>query len=261
MHDFMSGTILTGVLQCKRIYPMQTACIRATERKAHGLVYFVDGTNEYVYDGTHYVATPGTVLYLPQGRAYEIHRQTTAQCIYIDFSTLDDPHEPPFIKHYSNDAKFRDAFLSLLSAFRRQRVGYEAETLGILYSILAMIRLADRSAYLPEARYQIILPAVEYINANFTDSGLRTEKLAALCSVSVRYFDKLFGVFFGTSPREYIIRLRLDAAQNLLVASDESISNIAAACGFSDVYYFCKLFRRRTNMTASEYRKNSENAF
>ena len=258
MHDFLEGAILTGVDQCKRIYPIQANCLHVSTREKHGLVYFVEGVNEYLYDGVVYAATPGTLLYLPRGRAYEIRRKTPSQCIYINFSTLADCNELPFAKQYPNDTKFRDAFLALLSAFRRRRVGYEAETLGILYSILAMIRMADRTAYLPEARYQIIQPAVEYMNANFAIDDLRSEKLAELCSVSVRYFNKLFAVFFNTSPHEYIIRLRLDAAQNLLVTSNESISHIAAACGFSDVYYFCRIFRRRVGMTATEYRKTGE---
>ena len=251
----MYGVTVKAVTQCSRIYPAKSGCIHAPARPTHGLVYFVEGINEYVYDGVTYTATPGTVIYLPQGRAYDIFRTTPSQCVFVNFTTVQETREEPFVKHYANHVKFRDALQSLLYSYRCRRVGYEAECLGILYGMLAMIQASDRAAYLPRARFQKILPAVDYINTHFTGGDIRTEKLAALSGVSVRYFNKLFAVYFGVSPREYIIRLRLDAAQNLLSSTVQTVSEIASACGFTDVYYFSKVFRKLTGMTPSEYRK------
>lgn len=82
--------------------------------------------------------------------------------------------------------------------------------------------------------------------------------LAEISGVSTRYFNELFSVFFGVSPKEYIVRMQLDTARNLLATSDDSIGRIASACGFGDVYYFSKVFRKVMGMSPSEYRKSNK---
>lgn len=82
--------------------------------------------------------------------------------------------------------------------------------------------------------------------------------LAEIPGVSTRYFNELFSVFFGVSPKEYIVRMQLDTARNLLATSDDSIGRIASACGFGDVYYFSKVFRKVMGMSPSEYRKSNK---
>ena len=79
--------------------------------------------------------------------------------------------------------------------------------------------------------------------------------LAEISGVSTRYFNELFSVFFGVSPKEYIVRMQLDTARNLLATSDDSIGRIASACGFGDVYYFSKVFRKSLGMQPLAFRR------
>ncbi|AZQ65376.1 AraC family transcriptional regulator [Flammeovirga pectinis] len=84
---------------------------------------------------------------------------------------------------------------------------------------------------------------------------LNIEDLAFLCSLSVSSFKRKFQSVFGTSPNKYITSKRLDKAQTLLKTTSRTISEIAYDCGFSDVSYFSKSYKKYYNSSPSELRK------
>ncbi len=72
--------------------------------------------------------------------------------------------------------------------------------------------------------------------------------------VSQSHLSRVFSYEFKTSPIEYLTKVRLQEAVNLLNESGESIESIALRCGFSCGNYFCKVFRRHMNISPHEYR-------
>ncbi len=252
---FLENIPISKILYCSKIYTRPEAVRVSKPRHAHALVYFIEGNCEYVYSDKTYTATPGSVLFLPYGKEYIIHRHSTAQCIYIDFLTLDGTPVSPFVKNYPNASQFRDVFTGLYSLYKQKRIGYECEMMSMLYKLISLIQIADRTSYLPGVKYQKIAAAVDYINKNYCNGQIRVSYLAKLSGVSTRYFGELFTVFFGVSPKEYIIRMQLETAKNLLISTSDTISNIADTCGFGDVYYFSKMFRKATGETPSAFRK------
>ena len=60
---------------------------------------------------------------------------------------------------------------------------------------------------------------------------------------------------FGTSPKQFIIDLRIQRAKQMLAEGALSVSIISEKCGFSNPYHFCRLFKQRVGITPSEYRK------
>ena len=73
--------------------------------------------------------------------------------------------------------------------------------------------------------------------------------------MSVKYFTRLFSLYYGMTPKKYILTLQIDLAKNLLGHSVMQITDIAASCGFTDVSSFSKTFKQMTGMTPSDYRK------
>lgn len=82
------------------------------------------------------------------------------------------------------------------------------------------------------------------------------QELADRCHVSVGRFSMLFKARTGVSPQRYIIDLRLAHAQHLLRHTALSIQQIATASGYSDAFYFSRLFRRHIGQSPSAFRKN-----
>ena len=252
---FLQNTPIAKILYCAKIYPVPAKGLQTAGRHAHALVYFIDGRGEYVYEKKSYPVQAGTLLFLPKGKPYTINRFVPTQCIYIDFLTCEEVDLAPFSKNYPNATQFRDVLLSLLSLYRQRRHGFESEMMSLLYKLVSMIQVADQISYFPDVKYQKIAAAVDYIHKHYAGGQVRVSALAALSGVSTRYFNELFSVFFGVSPKEYIIRMQLETAKSLLLSSDQPITEVAEACGFGDVYYFSKVFRREVGETPSAFRK------
>lgn len=252
---FLQNTPIDKILYCSKIYTKPAKNLTNSGRPSHALVFFIEGHCDYIYDGKVYLTSPQSLLFLPKNKAYTINRHEHAQCIYIDFLTCEDVDLDPFVKSYTHSSQFRDIFFSLLSLYKQKRIGYEAEMMGLLYKLISMIQVADITVYLPNIKYQKISDAVEYINKNFASGQIKIPDLAKMSGVSTRYFSELFSGFFGVSPKEYILRMQLESAKSLLISSNESINSISDICGFSDVYYFSKMFKKATDKTPSEFRK------
>ncbi len=79
--------------------------------------------------------------------------------------------------------------------------------------------------------------------------------LARLARLSISQLDRRFKRLFQMTPREFILRVRLNAACRLLTSTEESLTEIALRTGFYDQSHFTKHFRRQIGMTPRHYRR------
>ncbi|GAB2667595.1 helix-turn-helix domain-containing protein [Vibrio panuliri] len=101
-----------------------------------------------------------------------------------------------------------------------------------------------------------ISPALFYVSENI-QKEIREEAAAALCHYSVTYFSKVFSKKVGMCFRDYVTHQRIDMAKRMLAASsDTKIAYIAYSCGYQDVSYFSRIFKKKTGTTPGAYRQN-----
>ena len=81
-----------------------------------------------------------------------------------------------------------------------------------------------------------------------------TTTLAATAGLSASQFERTFRQAFGTTPRQHLLRLRIENACRLLSNSDDTVASIALACGFFDHAHFTRTFQRIMAMTPKQYR-------
>ncbi len=79
--------------------------------------------------------------------------------------------------------------------------------------------------------------------------------LAAQAGYSPDHFTRLFKRILGISPQAHVIRVRIDRARHLLVESSLTISQIADALGYEDVFFFSRQFKAKTGQTPGQYRQ------
>jgi len=94
---------------------------------------------------------------------------------------------------------------------------------------------------------------IEYMHIHFKEK-ISIEKLADASGMSTRSLRRHFKRVNGYSPKEYLIKLRINCACELLGATMMSIDEIAFNTGFNDSNYFSKEFRKITGTTPSKYR-------
>jgi AraC family transcriptional regulator len=100
---------------------------------------------------------------------------------------------------------------------------------------------------------------IDYINHNI-DAELSLDVLSAIASFSPYHFHRLFKGVIGENLYDFIQRIRLEKAANLLLYQpDMAITEIALHCGFSSSAIFARAFRARFNMSATLYRKSFRN--
>ncbi len=100
-----------------------------------------------------------------------------------------------------------------------------------------------------------ILTAQQWLERHYA-SDVSMEAVAADVGMSSRNFSRRFKVATGDSPGQYLRRIRLEVAKDLLENSDNSISEIAYRVGYSDAGYFSKVFVQQEACQPNIYREN-----
>ncbi|MBE6711859.1 MAG: helix-turn-helix transcriptional regulator [Ruminococcaceae bacterium] len=96
-----------------------------------------------------------------------------------------------------------------------------------------------------------------FLHTNFT-KPITVKQLADMEFMSESRYRALFHEKMNQSPQEYLIRLRMSMACDLLSNTILSISEIAQTVGYPDQRYFTRLFHKKFNISPKEYRKKSE---
>src|SRR5580698_7634668 len=86
------------------------------------------------------------------------------------------------------------------------------------------------------------------------DEDLSLEALAGQAGLSAFHLHRMFSAAAGETPKQFTLRLRLGRAAAMLLTTEDSVLDIALGCGFQSHEAFCRAFRKRFQMTPSDYR-------
>ena len=95
---------------------------------------------------------------------------------------------------------------------------------------------------------------LDYIHGHLTEK-LGVDALSRKAYMSRNEFFKWFRMQFGITPLEYINRERIKLAKKLLSSQDTTVTETAYQCGFTDVNYFVRLFKKAEGITPGTYRE------
>ena len=99
-----------------------------------------------------------------------------------------------------------------------------------------------------------VLQAARYMHEHFRQP-ITAADIAAASGFSPNYLSRKFREATGVGVHEYLVFIRLRTAALELVSTDESVTQIALRCGFSDSNYFKDVFKKKYGVTPREYRK------
>lgn len=97
---------------------------------------------------------------------------------------------------------------------------------------------------------------IEYVSAHFGEA-LTVEGVAGTVGVSGSHLAHLFHAETGVTVHDYLTKVRVEIAKNLLSCTDEKLTPIAARVGFFDASHFSRVFRRTTGTSPKTYRRSS----
>lgn len=107
--------------------------------------------------------------------------------------------------------------------------------------------------------FQSVHAAAEYIRKHFREK-ISVHDIAERVHLSDSYLSHIFSETFGRTITEYITSVRIEYAKSLLSKPGSSISEIALECGFEDVSYFSRVFKKSEGITPRDYKKKAISA-
>lgn len=240
-HPFQ-GLQLCSILQDQSIQGTR----QMTCRRFHGFIIKLKGATEYIAGENRWLLEAGQILFVPQGSSYQIRQVEPGYSYVVNFTCPTDAAMgklplPPEIDITHTAEK-------LLHSYQK---GSSYGALACLYSILEKTDTANR--YVSPREKQLLEPVLAYLQAHLTEADLDIGGLADMAGVSQVYLRRIFKKQQGVSPAGFVIRQRLQLAQQLLSNEQLTVAQIAALCGFRDPLYFSRLFKKQLGLSPTEY--------
>lgn len=233
-------------------------------RSSYGIILKLSGKTRYLFPREDFsvLLESGCVLYLPQGSSYTAITEEEGDCIAVNFTgSVQLPsgcrRSKPFVRTAASpklENLFRHLYDCLNSRLQPDACS-EYTAMSLLYEIFKTIGTPVRTSDNGMAEVQ------ELIRSRIADPALTIAELADASGLSISYFRKVFTETYGIAPVRYITLLRIAHARKLLAETRMSVSDIAEASGFTDVYYFSRIFTKSTGLSPTAYRKNYEASF
>ena len=218
------------------------------------LIYFFKADSAVRFGGQRLEDRTGAIRFLPKGITdgeYVVERFSPNDCIDVYFDT-DDPM-PQMALCLDDMEKLAGLFAKLYQIWSEKKEGYYLQSLSIFYDIIYRIKLRRREYFTSEQERRL-MPANEYMAAHFCESDFDYQAMCATTGLSYNHFKNLFIKQLGQSPVRRLTSLRMERAREMLITGQYSVTEIAAACGFDNVYYFSTVFKKHFGVAPSRYK-------
>lgn len=149
------------------------------------------------------------------------------------------------IEEYINSEKASDIAIA----------GYVALILSRLYRNYVFREIKEENYKVYTQRMLLLNEIIKFTHENFSnDIDLRS--ITDRFNINMYHFCHIFKAYTGKTFKEYLNNVRIDKAEELLMTTDDTVSEIAFMCGFNDSNYLSRKFRQLKGMTPREARKS-----
>ena len=241
-------------------------CGRSTDhrggRAAHGLLYLFEGEACFTRGRNELILHAGELLYLPEGEKYTmVYTAERSVFVLINFHLFLHGKGPfalaPCMTVMAREKDKDGRILPIMAAAELCSAPKNAfaslRKKELLYRLLGLIYRGPTE--LPERREgSPIAAGVRLLQGTYLEN-LPISRFAEESHMSISSFRAHFRAEYGTSPVGYRNSLRIERARELLASGDYTVAEAAYACGFENVGYFCRIFRRETGSTPGGAKK------
>ena len=196
-----------------------------------------------------YSTPDGTVAFVPSLLDYK-RVASHDELIVVHFNVIGYVGRDVELLQVKDSDRIRGLFAEILRLWEKKEDGYEYECAAIFYKIFAECYRECQSSKSSSSK---IAPSVKYMLENFRKSQLTVAEVAAKSFMSEVYFRRLFREEFGTSPKKYLISLRIKYAISLIFSGYYSLSEVAYMSGYDDYKYFSTEFKRTVGVSPGRY--------
>lgn len=233
------------------------------------MLYVYQGAGQYIAGGYSYPIRTGDILLYNQGDLHEVtsslHHEIGTFCFGISglhLRGLPEGHftraETGFVRPAVDEIDHIQSLCEMIYEQAERRTGYSDEIVSHLLPALVLLA----ASLPPDARaadqpHNLVLAnrICQYIGTHFTEQ-LTLEDIGEALSMSPYHLAHIFKDMTGMSPIHYMIRCRIGEAQNLLISTDYSATQIAAIVGYTNVNHFNAIFAKLVGLPPIRYRRS-----
>ncbi|WP_054261407.1 AraC family transcriptional regulator [Propionispora sp. 2/2-37] len=222
-----------------------------------GLIFPLRGRARMVFDGVSYEMEYGKIFYAGPNMSLEkeVMGESEWEFMVIHYRAVgEDKGVLPYgLAHFQLETGYNTHINDLLQRLHNccTKPGSipELKAKSLFFTILNEILMSAGNRR-NDSGQKIVEQAVAYINSYYMEP-LTVPQIAAQYGLTSKQFAYLFQKYTAMGPNEYLITCRVRRARELLCSTECSVAEISACVGYSDPYYFSKLFKKRTGFSPS----------
>ncbi|WP_152393826.1 AraC family transcriptional regulator [Paenibacillus guangzhouensis] len=238
----------------------------------HELILATGGSGSITIDGRKYQVQPGMLFYIAPGllHTFELSGEDLPYVMTVHFNyafvthtdgRLDISNEAPILTIPSGQ-QLKDYYLveelfkKLVDTWHAKGLGYEFMTKTLLQQLLIALWQNIRKQDQIDASSLKIEKIIVYMQQNLSKK-ITLQELANQVLWSPTYLSRTFKGITGYAVIEFFNKMKIDQAKELMLESDKKIREVAQAVGYTDEFYFSRMFKKIEGMSPSEfYSKN-----
>lgn len=233
------------------------------------IIRILTGTLHVTMDEKEFTATPGDIVFVNSGILHSgIPSDCVYQCIVFDMNAFlkNNPRCSTYIKQIIDHSAFiyhhftpknqqvHQIVWDIFNAMESQKTGYELIVFGELYHFFGVVfseKLYFSDSPQDRRDYRKIMQlkkVLDYLEVNYS-SPVTLEQLSASVNMSPKYFCRFFYQMTHKTPIDYLNYQRIEHASYQLATTDASVTEVAYNCGFNDLSYFIKTYKKYKGIT------------
>jgi AraC family transcriptional regulator, transcriptional activator for feuABC-ybbA operon len=234
----------------------------------HELIFITGGKGNITIDKKRYQVNGGMLFYIYPNVLYslEVDAEGPGGFLSIHFScarvSFNDNkwdinsqvemlplHPAQELKDYG---PVYDGFKKLVDSWNAKLPGYEFITRTSFQQLFITIYQNTRQGNRNYGASLKMERIIQYMHQNI-NGQVTLRELSELVQLSPAYLSRAFKETTGYSVIEYFTKIRIDKAKELLIEGDKKVKEVAGVLGFSDEFYFSRIFKKNEGVSPSQY--------
>lgn len=229
----------------------------STEKRNFSVLsYRTSGNTEFCDCEGKITAKSNDVVFIPPNIEYSQSSDESESLIAIHFNGNYPIFKRITVINAFNSPEIGRYFSLILRATLPTHDKPQFDAVSLLYKLISCLDRETTNG--AQSEYpKILSDAVEIFKNEYMLCTTYTSSVAARIGVSESYLRRIFSVYIGMPPSEYLCKLRIGQAKKLLQSGYYSISQVSDMCGYSQPKTFTVAFHKAVGLSPSEYAKRN----
>lgn len=236
------------------------SCSRIHGRKDYQIIYIYRGKGTFYINNQKIEKEEGSIILFSPNEPQIFQYQATdhPEIYWIHFTGSECKH---LLDQYGIHSSYigkniilKNVFLEIILELQLKKKHFEIMNCQLFQKLLILI---NRNKVLETGQFnnnEKLDSLIIELNKHYARPW-SIEQMAQYCNLSSDYMSHLFKEYLSLSPIQYLTRIRINKAKDLLLDESITIADIAYLVGYNDPLYFSRLFRKKEGVSPIQYKR------